>query len=158
MWNRAAIVASVLAGVLSLTSCSTPIGTKANSTREFLTNAVSQEHFDWRVNSGPDFDVFYGTQSKSESAGIGIYFGSFPDFHPGKDAKIVKGKLGACPVVWYETVTESTPKFRRAAVIGYSVNGRGQKIHIWVYGATQAEMLAMADYAAGLKLFAKPLN
>jgi hypothetical protein len=160
MWNRAAFVALFLLGVFSLASCSTEIGTRTNSTQDLLLkNTMSRERFEWRVYKGPDFQVFYGQPKSRKSSGIGIYIGGFPNFHPEKDAKIVEDKLGVFPVVWYETVVESAPKFYRAAAIRCKVNGYARKIHIWVYGDTRTEMSAMADYAAGLTLFTeKPLD
>ena len=164
MWNRATIVTLVLAAVFSLASCSTQTGAKVKSIPDFLANATSRECFNWRALRGPDYEVFYGTQSKSKSAGIGIYLGEFPNFHPDESAKSVNDKLGNFPIVWFETVKESSPKFYRATVIEHKTtgtNGGGnrpqvtEKIHIWVYGDTQGELERMTDCARGLKLFTR---
>ncbi len=152
-------------GILNLASCSTQMGAKVSVVQyPLLNHATGQAHIDWRLFDGPDFQVFQGQSKNSKYGGIGIYVGGFPDFHPGENAKIVNDKLGAFPVVWYETVEESPPRFYRAALIEYKTyvtkSGRPEsrhteKIHIWVYGDTRTEMLAMSDYAGGLGFFAQ---
>lgn len=159
----------LVVGVFNFSSCSTRVGAKVSSVQyPLLNHTEGQEGIGWHLYNGPDFQVFYGQSKNSESAKIGIYLGGYPDFHPDEKAEIVNDKLGIFSVKWYETVRESSPRFCRDALIEYKTSitkGGGrewrhtEKIHIWAYGSTRAEMLAMTDYAGGLKLFAeKPPN
>jgi len=163
-WNGHCLLHMLWLGLLLLSACSTQPGAPIDPSRfPFLRAADQTKVVVWRQELGPDFSVFYGHFKQSRTSGFGFYRGGFPDFHPGSNARIVSGRLGAFPVDWHETSAGDPAVIEREAVFDYRTQIRKigdrefkgtVKIHIWVYGSSAREVGELTDYLGGLAIFA----
>jgi hypothetical protein len=128
----------------------------------FLRQANGRDDMVWRKVTGPGFDVFYGNPQENTACGFGFFIGAIPNFSPPTNAVVVSGALGVFPVEWYETVDANPPQFHREAVLEYRTRATWvgdreskytERIHVWIYGATERQVLDMLDFLDGLELF-----
>jgi hypothetical protein len=147
-----------------LAACSTAEPGSRIDPREyaFLGNTRSREDIVWRKIEGPGFEAFYGNPSNSRTCGFGFYIGAVPNFHPAANAVVRKGSLGQFQVSWYETTDANPRQFHRETVIEYGLRTAQagdrltqyqQRIHVWIYGSTEDEVLRMVECLDDLQLF-----
>src|SRR5262249_2033542 len=106
----------------------------------------STSPFTWTKFDGDDFLVFYGESKADPSAGVGIYQGGRPTFHPPHGVTPIQGKLGVFDVSWYPLTNKDSP-FYRTCLVDYqkATVQRGEKTvnyvtkrHVWAYANTEA--------------------
>jgi hypothetical protein len=117
--------------------------------------------YKWEFRDGPDFYVWVLSEPKEAGkrarSGIGVYVGHFPN--PSKTAAAegqIAGRVCGRDVTWLveRSDTEADPWVRRDAVIEY-VHGPEYtpvKLHVWVWGPSDAVVAELADQLAGLTL------
>ena len=93
----------------------------------------------WRFQDGPDFYIWRGLDEGSKS-GVGLYFGHWPDFD-GDVSRVEVGRVGRDKVVWCRT-NDHTRGFRAECLFVYLHDRKSipLKIHVWVYGESEAEV------------------
>jgi hypothetical protein len=168
-WNRLLVKAGVLllcGGLFA--GCSTPSTPMLSGVRidpgeyPILRQAQPRADLIWRRLAGPDFEIFYGNPIGKTTTGFGFYIGGFPNFHPGTNAVVVPGKLGAFPLDWCDSIEGKAPRFHREGVFPYRVvtsvvNNQpfktNQRIHLWIYGESAEEVLGWTEFLDGLEVF-----
>ena len=104
----------------------------------------------WFYQEGPDFDVCYAQDEKTEKTAFGVYLGFAPSFRPEESTQIGQGTVGGHAITWHRQNVDSTIVIGRQALV--KLGGKRNLVaHVWVGGDTEERLVQQLRVLAHIR-------